>query len=163
MVLADVDIIADVSNTMRAMGILQTRLQFAGLENFLQQQVVPWLRSRAGARFAAEGDDVSGPWTPLSRATQMIRAKKGFPPAHPINKRTGEMEGFLLRADGQIRGSAGYASLNWPGNSGRTRNIDQKIRTAQGMTVGTPARPVLGLGQPDDIFINSQLLSYLLS
>lgn len=73
------------------------------------------------------------------------------------------MHNFLTSADGNTSGGAGYASLNWPGSAGRLKAIDQKIRTAQGQTPGTVARPVIGLSLTDDIFISARFLVYLLS
>lgn len=143
--------------------MLQIRLSAAGLETFMQHTVVPWLQARAVQRFASEGDDAVGKWTPLRRATELFRARQGFPPAHPINIRTHQMRDFIVNADGTISGGPGYASVNWPGGQGRGKKIAEKIRAAQGLTAGTVARPVLGLSITDDIFISSQLLVHLMS
>lgn len=160
---ADAIITMDASNATAMLLKLQLRLQAAGLEAFMHNSVVPWLQGRAAKRFGSEGDDASGRWTPLRRATELFRARQGFPEAHPINVRTFQMFDFITWADGSTSGGPGYASLNWPGSTGRAKAIAEKIRTAQGLTPGTVARPVLGLSKTDDIFITSRLLTYLLS
>jgi hypothetical protein len=142
---------------------MQIKLQAAGLEMFMQNTVVPWLKIRAAKRFTSEGDDASGKWTPLKKATEGFRTRQGFPAAHPINVRTLQMFDFITSANGSMTGGSGYASLNWPGSSGRAKKIDEKIRTAQGLKPGVVARPVLGLSQRDDIFIAGRLLTHLLS
>lgn len=160
---ADVDMVLDASDAVRVMAILDVRLRAAGLEAFMQNTAVPWLQRRAAKRFGSEGDDASGKWMPLRKATEHFRSKAGFPPAHPINVRTLQMFDFITSADGSISGGPGYASLNWPGARGRGQELAAKIRTAQGLTAGVVARPVLGLSQTDDIFISARLLVYLLS
>lgn len=160
---ADVDIQVDPAQVTRLLLRMQIRLQAAGLQMFMTNTAVPWLQRRAAMRFGAEGDDASGRWTPLRKATENFRTRQGFPAAHPINVRTLQMFDFITNAPGGMTGGAGYSSLNWPGARGRVRQIDEKIRTAQGLTPGVVARPVLGLSQRDDIFLTARLLAHLMS
>lgn len=159
----DIDMQLDARDFIRVLGLLNVRLRAAGLETFIRNSAVPWLQRRAARRFGAEGDDASGRWTPLRKATEAFRARQGYQPAHPINVRTLRMFDFITSADGTISGGPGYASLNWPGARGRGAELAEKIRTAQGLTPGIVARPVLGLSQADDIFITARLLAYITS
>lgn len=159
----NVDIDIDRSRVDLLLINLTLRLQASGLESFMRTVAVPWLQRRAAQRFGSEGDDATGHWTPLRKATEAFRARGGFQPAHPINVRTLAMFDFITNANGNVTGGPGYSSLNWPGASGRTSDLAKKIRTAQGLTQGIVARPVLGLSPRDDIFISSRLLVHLTS
>lgn len=131
---------------------------------WLQDVADPYVRERIQDRFTNEGDDVVGAWSPLSPATDSIRASKGFPPAHPINVRTGYMRGFLVGTDGDVAVLPGGAQLTNPGN-GAGPLTQQKIAAAQGgkSYPRTPPRPVLGLNAADALFIHAGLTKHILS
>lgn len=50
--------------------------------------------------FASEGASTGAPWRPLAESTQRDRARKGFPPAHPILERTGTLKRALTMGEG---------------------------------------------------------------
>jgi hypothetical protein len=158
----DVDVAVDPSDAKDTFNKLDTALRAAGLENFLLNVVAPYLQKRASDRFASEGDAASGRWSPLRKSTERYRMAGGYPPAHPINVRSGEMRNYLLGDPGQARVGNGMAILNWPGRPGSPL-VNKKIRTAQQGSNTTRPRPVLAIDQDDNIFISASLTSYLLA
>jgi hypothetical protein len=158
------NVIVDHGAVDAMMRTLQYNMSNVGLSVFLEDVADPFVRRRVAERFTGEGDDAVGSWAPLSPATQTIRASKGFPPAHPINQRTHAMRDWLVHNDGEVRFNAAYVSLLYPGPT-TSGTMDEKIRTAQ-MGKGnprTPPRPVLGLNETDNLFIQAELVMFLLS
>jgi hypothetical protein len=142
-------------------------LSAEGMAAWLGVNVGPWLRHRAAERFASEGDDVTGPWAPLSPATQAIRAEGPWPvgPDHPINRRTGELENWVVQGGwfAYPDGTLG-ASLQYPKDE-PVGELREKVKVAQ---IGRPqsmgpdkpmtvARPVLGLNEADLAFVMTAL------
>ncbi len=126
----------------------------------------PFLRGRARDRFANEGDDAVGKWVPLAPATQQIRMSQGFGSAHPINKRTGALEDYILSTPSKVTPFPGFASMRFPG-IGTSGELNKKLTTAQ---FGKPAesgrravprRPVLGLSPTDYAFMLGGLKMYV--
>lgn len=153
---------ADVSSTTRLLAQLEDRLNPVGLATFLGNMVDPFLRARIDGRFNSEGDDVSGAWHPLTQATEMIRAAKGFSPAHPINVRTNKMRHFLVNTPGELFANGFEVILSHPPLSGNAET-EKKIRTAQegAKSPPTPPRPVLGVNENDLLFITSELVAWI--
>lgn len=157
-----IDIESDTSDLLGVIAELKLRLGPGGLQDFLAFHVEPWLRMRTENRFAQEGDEVVGTWQPLERATEAIRASQGFPPAHPINHRTGRMEYFLVNTPGDVKATGLGAQVTYP-RPGANGQMD-KIATAQ-MGKGfpkTPPRPVLGVNENDATYITSNLVAWIL-
>ena len=119
-----------------------------------------YVQERARSRFSSEGDDVSGPWHPLTQVTQNIRASYGFPAASPINKRTGELEAYITQSTYSVTPFALGATVTYPGGrpSGK-RSLREKMKTAQeGRShPATLARPVLGLNERDLLYVLTSL------
>lgn len=121
---------------------------------FLKAKVAPFIRQRAAARFASEGDDATGKWAALMPATQEIRSHLNLPisPTHPINRRTGELETYITQSDSDVfpLGMSG-AQLTYPGSAPTGRALSEKLATAQkGRNHPlTTDRPVLGLSMTD--------------
>jgi|SRR3954462_643336 hypothetical protein len=161
-------VIADVTVDPTAINYLLRNtghnMSQAGIAVFLETEIAPWVQRRVARRFAGEGDDVTGAWAPLAPATEAIRAARGFPPSHPINQRTHMMRDWLVANDGEIKIGGADVTLTYPGptNDGL---MDTKIKAAQmGKTYPqTPPRPILGLNDTDDLFIQSALVQFLLS
>lgn len=163
---ANVDIVhVDATSAIARMQRIGVKLSMTGLQAFMHGTVVPWLQMRAADRFSQEGDDAVGKWSPLKQATMYLRANQGFPPAHPINVRTGQMRNFIVHASGNVTAAPGIASLNWPGPTGRIKSIDEKIRTAQmgKPSPSTVARPVLAVSMKDTIFVMAATTAYLVT
>lgn len=141
---------------------LRDRLENAGLAQFLEKVVEPFIKLRIENRFHSEGDDVTGGWQPLHVATQLIRASYGFPPDHPINVRTSQMKDFLVNSRSDIKNNGADVTLIHPPPTGN-KGLDEKIKTAQqGKTKPrTPPRPVLGFNENDLLFVTSELAAYL--
>jgi len=123
-----------------------------GLVAFLEAEVGPYLSRRAGERFANEGDDVVGTWAPLRPATQAIRAESPYAigPDHPINRRSGELENWVVQGGWNAYPEGYMATLEYPGSL-PTGDLLDKVKTAQSgdVATNTVARPVLGLNEND--------------
>lgn len=107
-----------------------------------------YLEQRAGARFKSEGDDVTGPWTPLKPATVAIRVSEGYGGAHPINKRTGELERYIMSSS--MVAIAGGVQVFQPSQTqGVSAKLKKKFAGAQRGENSAPPRPVIGLNERD--------------
>lgn len=135
----------------------------AGTAAFLATTVAPYLRGRAERRFENEGDDVVGKWQELSAATQEWRENGGFVPDHPINRRTGELEEYIVGAPVGVFMTPGGASLTYPKDPPTNRGLQRKMETAQKGRgyPRTPARPVIGMNEADLAFMTTGLTLYL--
>lgn len=128
--------------------------------DFLQDYVDPVLRRRTADRFAHEGDDVSGPWAPLSSATEAIRQGQGIGGAHPINVRTGGMRHHLVDDPPRIATHSLGATMWSPGDVGSSK-MQKKVRGAQQGEGNAPPRPVLGVNENDLEAVMLQLDNYI--
>lgn len=157
----------DSSNVQVLLSGLDTSLSPFALVAMMQDQVSPYLRQRAFDRFATEGDAATGSWLPLSEVTNAIRESQGYPPDHPINHRTGELESYITNASANVVLFESGVELIFPGET-PPRRIASKIKTAQSGSSNprTPARPVLALDESDYAFIMgaiSGLLNFAVS
>lgn len=145
------EIIGDTAGVEHMLQHLQDKLSPPAMGGFLDMKVSPYLQLRAKNRFSNEGDDVVGKWAPLTPFTQQLRAAQGYGPAHPINKRTGQLEHYITEGPNRLIIDPGGATLTLPG-AGTARAKD-KLRVAQqGEKVKgrvTPPRPVLGMNERD--------------
>lgn len=142
---------------------LNRALEPTGVGGFLSTSVDPWLRQRSSDRFANEGDDAVGQWLPLGQATQEIRASLGYGAAHPINRRTGELENYIVHTESRVEMNTGGATLTYPG-ADTSGELENKVRTAQSGKQGnpyTPPRPVLGLSSRDLEFVLTDLGNHI--
>jgi len=147
----DVEIVGDAVGVEAMLLRMEAALTGPGLVQYLATIVDPYLRTRAQDRFRSEGDDVTGPWAPLSPFTQNDRAAHGYGPAHPINRRTGQMEDFIVGAPSNILVAPYGARLVYPGRRA-SGLLGKKVETAQRGIQGhpyTPPRPVLGVNARD--------------
>lgn len=119
-------------------------------------------------RFDAEGDQAVGKWAPLRPVTEWIRVFEGFPAAHPINVRTGNLRGWLTTNDG-FTNEYGYgAKLTWPtpppagelASKYKTAQVGGKVKVGNNYRTVVP-RPVVGADQTDLQFLLSGLQSWL--
>ena len=145
---------ADVT---QALDNLMALLSPAGMTAFLGASIGPYLSKRAGDRFASEGDDVVGSWAPLKPSTIQIREDQGFGPG-PINRRTGEMEEWVVRGGWAAYPTGFGASMRFPGKR-PAGELRRKVETAQKgkKQPSTVARPVLGVNETDLLFFQSAL------
>lgn len=161
----DVTMEGDDRQVARMLARLNTTLDPVSLGFWLDTKVDPWVRRRASERFAKEGDDVSGAWAPLKPATARFRQNHPqgpFPPFHPINKRTGELERYITQSDNEVRITTGSAHLIMPGTPPRGE-LKKKVTTAQ---AGKPypktvARPVMGLNERDLLAVLTDLSLFI--
>lgn len=137
----------------RMLRSLDTALNPVAIAGFLSGVVDPYLRGRAGSRFRNEGDDVVGKWMPLREATQTIRADLGYGAAHPINKRTGELEDYIVNSPNSLNIHPWGASLTLPGKAPSNSELRKKVVTAQAGMDRTVPRPVLGMNERDLTFV----------
>jgi hypothetical protein len=144
----------------RMLFALETSLNPVAVAGFLGAVVDPYLRGRASDRFASEGDDVTGGWAPLKDATQEIRSNSGYGAAHPINKRTGELEDYIVNAPHNLSAAPWGASLTLPGTT-PTGELFDKVETAQHGRDRTVPRPVLGMNERDLVFVLTALAQYI--
>lgn len=142
---------------------LEMKLQTPAMIAFMQSAVVPYVQQRTAARFAAEGDDVVGKWSPLKVETENIRIKHGYPGAHPINVRTGQMRNALVGSFGDVVSAGGLTELTYPDGVSVTGQLARKIMTAQGGSMFPPTvpRPVLGFNENDSIALTALVSGYL--
>lgn len=147
----DFDIVGNNRGVQAMLANIDSALSPSGLASFLGMAVGPWVKERAADRFQSEGDDVTGKWAPLSDTTIDIREKSGFEGAHPINKRTGELEAYITQGQVGIVAAPAVSTLTFPKNPPTTKSLKQKMETAQRgrSNPSTVARPVLGLGERD--------------
>lgn len=155
----------DVAGVQRMLYAVDTALNPIALAAFLGAVVDPYFRRRAGDRFAKEGDDVTGPWKPLAEATQNIRETMGYGPAHPINRREGELERYITQTQGRSTEEPWGASLTLPGAEAQGE-LESKFSVAQqgGISISgnpIPARPVLGMNEQDLIFVLTALAGHI--
>lgn len=154
----DLQIIGDYRGVEAMLDHLDSCFSAQGMLQFLGMDVTQYLRLRAKARFDNEGDDAVGRWAPLLQSTRNIRESgiargewPGIAPAHPINRRTGDMEQFITEGRGDVvtvnMGSAlYYPQRRTPSKKG----VKQKVMRAQkGDTASTVARPALGVSMTD--------------
>lgn len=146
----DVFVIGDTAGVQAMLLHLESKLSPPNIGAFLLTKVDPFLRVRAGQRFQDEGDDVVGQWAPLKPATEGIRAAQGYGAAHPINRRTSELEDYIVKSGGGVTVHPAGANLTFPGQPA-SGELAEKVRTAQmGRTnPNTVPRPVLGLNERD--------------
>lgn len=147
----DVVIVGDDAGVQAMLLKMERAVTGPGLTQFLATIVDPYLRTRAQNRFTSEGDDVTGPWAPLTPFTQNERAKHGYGPAHPINNRTGQLEDFIIGAPSNITIASEGGRLVYPGRRA-SGLLGKKVSVAQRGISGrpfTPPRPVLGVNARD--------------
>jgi len=146
----DVQVTVDDKHAQSLLTAIELTLMGHNLFLYLRDYMQPYMRTRAAARFRGEGDDASGPWAALTAATEEIRTHGGFPPAHPINKRTGELEAFMLRGVIDHSWSVDSATMQYPGRP-PTSSLREKLKTAQEGRVKprTVPRPVARMNMTD--------------
>lgn len=157
-----IDITVDAAQTQRIFTGLARNLLNQNIEDWLRDEIDPYIRGRIERRFANQGDDVVGAWLPLAPATERIRAAKGFPPSYPINERTHYMRDWLVGYEGDVTATAVDVTLTHPAQAAAPLT-QQKIATAQGgkSYPQTPPRPVIGVNRVDNDFIHNALIQHL--
>lgn len=118
---------------------------------FLETVAHPIILKRAQDRFAREGDDASGKWGALSDVTARFREWQGVPGYHPINKRTGNLESWLMSANPDVDMTMSGAEYIWPGDMPNSDLTTEKFETAQlgKSKPATEARPVVAANVND--------------
>jgi hypothetical protein len=161
MAFLDFQIVGDRNGVQAMLARLDATLSPMGLSFFLKGTIGPWLRKRAADRFTSEGDDVTGKWAPLQPATQEIRARGDWPigAGSPINKRTGELENYIIGSDSLVVPHTLGATLTFPGRKTTKRSVVQKMETAQKGRANprTVPRPVLGMNERDLAYVVTML------
>lgn len=153
------DIDVQEQDVERLLNSVNTVLNPISMMGFLSLTVAPFIRRRAEARFAGEGDDVSGKWAPLSPATQEIREGLDLPISgdHPINRRTDDLYTYITKSPDEVMPLGGMgAQLTYPSPSATINpGIEEKMKTAQQgrRNPHTIPRPVLGLGIGDLTYV----------
>lgn len=126
---------------------LELAISNASMAMWLDATANTYIQSRAAQRFASEGDDISGPWAPLSPATVANRIAEGYPGANPILHRTGELEQYITKSNGTITDTGADVTLQTPGPP--SGELAVKVQTAQKGKGRTPARPIMGINETD--------------
>lgn len=148
----NVIVVGDTAGVQAMLVRLDDAISPVGLGLWMTAFVDPYLRARSAERFSQEGDDVSGKWLPLSAGTQAIRAQQGYPPSHPINRRSGRLEDYIVGTRSSVISHTAGSKLVYPGTAPQGETAD-KVRVAQqGFSAGgmyTPPRPVLGMNERD--------------
>lgn len=150
----DFQIVGDRTGVQEMLNHVDSALSPVGLGLFLHGAIAPHLKRRAASRFKGEGDDAVGKWAPLEESTILIREGYGFPPG-PINRRTGELENYIVNGGSDVKSVPGMSTLTYPDpNKARGPHLSKKVQTAQMGKPGrsgkpTPRRPVLGMNETD--------------
>lgn len=159
-----VDLFYDVQSggVEQMLNRLDANLSGIALGKFLGVKVDQYIRLRAAGRFASEGDDVTGPWAPLADSTKDIRANQGFGPG-PINRRTGELEDYVVGTGGLVAVMVGQAVYTGPGVPPSGKGLMEKVKTAQGgkSYPNTKARPVIGINEQDLFWVLAALSDHV--
>lgn len=119
-----------------------------GLAAFLTETGTYAIQSAGRDLFQDEGGpSVGGAWAPLAPSTQEIRSSQGYGAAHPINRRTGDLEDFITNSSGRIEVDPTGATLTYPGGQA-TGDLQDALQMAQAGGVSDSgkkisARPVL--------------------
>lgn len=132
------------------------------LAAFLGEGVGEYLAKRAEARFAQEGDSAVGKWEPLKEATVNIRLSQNFGGEHPINRRTGELEDWVVGSGWHAYPTNLGASLRFP-KANPVGLVREKVETAQrGRDYpSTVARPVLAIDETDVLQVTALFGVYI--
>jgi len=149
----------DVETALLKLSILMSD---NGLAAFLGAAIGPYLQQRGQKRFQSEGDDVSGAWAPLSPATIVIRGNQYG--SGPINRRTGELENWVVGSGWDAYPITKGATMRFPGKK-PAGGLKDKVITAQQGRDGsegpehprTVPRPVIGVNETDMVFFQTAL------
>ena len=144
-----IDLAVELDDAALQVSLNRAELAISGpsLSAFFKNGGVQILQERAQNRFASEGDEASGNWAQLKYITRIIRLYQGFPPEHPINRRTGALQNFVVTNRGEHAATDITAQMSWPtGESGR---IAKKYRGAQKGEGTAPPRPVAATSGTD--------------
>lgn len=140
---------------------IENALSAGSLEAWLSGEANSYIARRAADRFTKEGDDVVGQWQQLAPATVDIRQSQGFGGAHPINKRTGELEAFITQSDGRMSLTGTGVELVTPGDA---PDGELALKLSMAQSGGTskwgnpvPKRPVLGINTTDAMTLTELL------
>lgn len=153
--------IAITGDTEQKLQRLSALLNPEPVAAWMGETVDGYLHERASQRFDEEGDDASGKWAALKESTQTIRASMQFPPAHPINVRTGELADFIENTPGRVVPDTQGVTLTLPGKEPGNPILQDKLRRAQKGDIRTPARPVLAVNEHDALAIMTEFEYYL--
>ena len=156
------DYVIDERSVESKLWALDTALNPIAIAGFLGAQVDPYIRTRARQRFRDEGDDVTGKWAPLQEATWNWRMNDGYPPEHPINKRTGELEDYVTQSPHDLHYHTIGAVLTMPGIR-PSGELKDKVTTAQSGRAdpNTRPRPVIGMNERDLTAVMTMLFLYV--
>lgn len=132
----------------RVLNSLDHALDSASLGFWMQGEAKQHVSNRAAARFGSEGDDVSGPWAPLSPVTIADRLRQQYG-SGPILHRSGGLEDYIVNASGSMTMDPSGVTFQTPEPTGDP-TLQAKFNTAQtGARGAVPARPVIGLNETD--------------
>lgn len=154
---------AEIGDTLLDLERLSVKLSAPMMGVWLSTTVEPFLKARTRNRFAEESWD-NGEWKALAPATVEERTMLGFPPSHPIQRRTGELEDYFSENNGDYFISSVGVMLKYPGGQPEGEKLAYKIRQAQyGVArTGAPRRPVLNLSIIDYEYIMMGLFRYVI-
>lgn len=145
-----------------ALGRLAEAFTPEALTAFLGAGVGEYLAKRAEARFKDEGDSAVGKWAPLKEATVNIRLSQNYGGDHPINRRTGELENWVVGSGWDAYPTGIGATLRYP-KANPAGLLRDKVETAQrGLpNPSTVARPVLAIDETDVLQVTALLGVYV--
>ncbi len=152
-----ISISVDAAEVIGVLRAYEARLSTASIGVLLNGPIRSYLGDRLVERFAYAGDSaVGGPWEPLRQSTINLKASLGY--SLEPNERTGELL-HVLAYQSDVRTLGEWIELRIPGDVDAT--VREKIKLAQfgsddNPMVGahpTPARPVLGLDEQDEVGI----------
>lgn len=151
----NVEISVETSDVERLLTSAELALSPIGMKRFVDTWAADYFRERAKRSFDTESDPATGVWKPLGQAANNLREYDGFPPAHPINVRTGELRSWLVNSRGTSLVLGSTVEYWFPELIAPSGPAEAKLHTAQlGRPTGynwlfpghaTPARPVTSI------------------
>ncbi len=140
---------AEDEGTNRVLSAVERAISSASLAFWMETAAKTHIQERARARFASEGDNVSGPWQALAPATIADRIAQQYPPG-PILHRTGALEDYIVNNPGVMLVDPEAVVFETPAPSSDPE-LAAKYLTHQAGSPSRriPARPMVGLGVED--------------
>lgn len=137
----------------------------AALLSFMDKILLPQAQELAGDTIDNQRDPGWNKWVPLKESTRRIRSRiPGISPDRPINYRRGRLQDYLYNAPASYIGIQDGYQMAFPGDVRMdSSRLMYSYHTAQAGSTrwGTPARPVVGMGEYMMYFTGTLTVAYI--
>src|SRR5690625_563873 len=151
-----ITVTVEMKRLLKKMNALTEALSPEAIAEHHVRTTTGYLKNRVLRRFESEGDEVSGQWPQLAHVTQMDRLVKGFPPAHPILRRTGALRKWVMDSEPGTTGERFFWPSRTPPNN---THIMFAYGAAQMGARRTPRRRIVVVNMRDFMTIKELLAS----